>query len=415
MMKNKQLICAVFMCILTLAFAMPAFAAGALVIDNMAKLSGGDLAELDGLAKTISEARGMDIGFFLPTNDYAADGQTLSGYVRERYSGMENGFVLAHDIDGKIWTLVSFGTARQAMTEEIEDQLWAAYDTEETYYYGIMAYLDAAGDFAAQAASPGLPGPIASILERDSNSFALLADEAGLLSEDEADALLKKLTDLSAQWKNDIVIVTVDSIDGATPEAFADDWFDYGGYGQGEDFDGVLLLLNMGERDWRISACGYSITAFTDAGIEFLGQRLKADGLSDEGYAAAFNGFADWCGKFFEQAATGQPYDTGNMPVLHKTSAEYIAVIAVCFGAGLIIALFVTKGMKKKLTSVRKNSRAADYVRPGSLQVLYQNEQFLFRNTTRTKAAESSGGGGGGSSTHKSSSGTSHGGGGGKF
>ena len=419
-MKNKHLICVALMCALALAFAMPAFAAGgALVVDDMDKISKNGLDELNAYAREISDKYRMDAAFFLPANDYAPD-QTLSEYVREYWSNViQNGFVLAHDLDGKFWSVVSFGEARQLVTEEAEDRFWAAYDEEDTYYGGAMAYLREAEAFLGQIGT-GLPAPVASILERDSSSFALLVDEAGLLSESEAAALQEKLEALSAQWKNDIVIVTVDSIGTATPMEFADDWFDYGGYGQATtgditDGDGLLLLLNMGERDWWISTKGYSIKVFTDAGIEYLGKRLKADGLSDGDYANAFNGFADWCDKFFEQAATGKPYDTGNMPVLQRTAADYIAVLVVCFGCGLIIALFVTMGMKNKLKTVQKKQLAVDYVRPGSLQVLYQNEQFLFKNTTRTKVVESSGGGGGGSSTHSSSSGSSHGGGGGKF
>jgi uncharacterized protein len=70
--------------------------------------------------------------------------------------------------------------------------------------------------------------------------------------------------------------------------------------------------------------------------------------------------------------------------------------------------------MKKKLKTVQKKQAAADYVRPGSLNVIYANEQFLYKNVARVKK-ESSSSGGGGSSTHSSSSGRSHGGGGGKF
>ncbi|MCL2107465.1 MAG: TPM domain-containing protein [Oscillospiraceae bacterium] len=241
----------------------------------------------------------------------------------------------------------------------------------------------------------------------------LLVDEAGLLSESEAAALEEKLAALSAQWKNDIVIVTVDSTGGASPEAFADDWFDYGGYGQGESYDGLLLLLDMDTRDWHISTCGGAIDAFTDAGIEFLGKRLIADGLSDGEYAAAFNGFADWCGQFLARAETGRPYDRGSLP---RTAGDYAKILLLGLGGGLLIAFLFTGSMKKKLRTVRRKQQAADYLRPGSLQLAYANEQLLFRNVTRTlRNSDTPSSGGGGSTTHKSSSGRSHGGGGGKF
>ena len=416
----KKICVALFALSLALALALPAFAAhGALVADDMAKISGGGLDELNAYAREISDAYGMNAAFYLPAGGYAP-GQSLTEHTRERWSGViQDGFVLVHDIGGKLWNVVYFGTAEQFASDELDDRFWAAYDEEDTYYDGALAYLEEAEAFLRQAgtASPAAPTAPANVL-RDPASLSLLVDEAGLLSGSEAAALREKLVQLSEKWRNDIVIVTVDSIGRSTPMEFADDWFDYNGYGQATtgditDGDGLLLLINMEERDWRISTKGYSIFAFTDAGIEFLGKQLISDGLSDGDYAKAFDVFADWCDKFFARAESGEPFDTGSLP---RTSADVGALIFFAFGGGLLVAWFVMKGMKGKLKTVRKNSQAADYVRPGSLNVIYANEQFLYKNVTRVKQeTESSSGGGGGSSTHSSSSGSSHGGGGGKF
>jgi len=277
--------------------------------------------------------------------------------------------------------------------------------------------LPAAADTALVTASrTAAPGDPANVL-RDPDALSLLVDEAGLLGAAEAVRLRDRLEKLSAKWKNDIVIVTVDSTGGSTPMDFADDWFDYNGYGRDAraditEGDGLLLLVSMDERDWWISTKGYSIYAFTDAGIEFLGKQLTSNGLSDGEYAKAFDDFADWCDRFFGKAAAGKPYDRGSLP---KTSTDVALLFILAFGGGLLIALIVTGRMKKQLKTVRKKQAAADYVRPGSLQVAYANEQFLYRNVTRVRVETSSSGGGGGSSTHSSSSGSSHGGGGGKF
>lgn len=60
-----------------------------------------------------------------------------------------------------------------------------------------------------------------------------LVDEADLLSDAEEKDLLSKLDEISERQKCDLVIVTVKDLGGKTPEAFADDYFDYNGYGQG--------------------------------------------------------------------------------------------------------------------------------------------------------------------------------------
>ena len=58
--------------------------------------------------------------------------------------------------------------------------------------------------------------------------------------------------------------------------------------------------------------------------------------------------------------------------------------ILICLGIGLLVAFIVTAVMKGQLKTVHHNDSAADYVRPGSMQVDISTEQFLYRNVTRT-------------------------------
>ena len=76
----------------------------------------------------------------------------------------------------------------------------------------------------------------------------LLVDEAGLLSEEESSTLINKLEENSQRQKNEVAVVTVNSLEGKTAEAYADDYYDYNGYGYGENDDGLLLLVNMLEQ-----------------------------------------------------------------------------------------------------------------------------------------------------------------------
>ena len=116
----------------------------------------------------------------------------------------------------------------------------------------------------------------------------LLVDEAGLLTEEESSELLNKLEDISQRYENEVGIVTVNSLEGKTAEAYADDYYDYNGYGYGENDDGLLLLISMGEREWAISTYGYShTTAFTDAGLEYIRGEFQSK-LSSGEYAKAF-------------------------------------------------------------------------------------------------------------------------------
>ena len=229
-----------------------------------------------------------------------------------------------------------------------------------------------------------------------------LVDDADLLTAAEEAMLLSKLDEISQRQSMDVVVITANTLGGKSPMEYADDFYDTHGYGA----DGVLLLVSMEERDWWISTIGYGITAFTDAGIEYLGEQFTPS-LSDEYYAEAFDIFAQKCDEFITQARTGDPYDTHNLP---KEPFDVVFNLIIALVIGFVVSLIATGIMRSKLKSVRSQDAAADYVRPGSMHVTHSRDFFLYRQVHRTPRPKD-----GGSSTHRSSSGQTHGGGGGKF
>ncbi len=133
-------------------------------------------------------------------------------------------------------------------------------------------------------------------------------------------------------------------------------------FGYGSDMDGVLLLVSVGDRKWHISTCGYGITAFTDAGIQYLGEQMTPD-MADGDYAAAFRTFIRWTDAYVTAAREGHPYDVDNMPkepfsivylgvalVMLLTGAEggiWLAIIPVALANGIgILALGTWLGGK---------------------------------------------------------------------
>lgn len=244
----------------------------------------------------------------------------------------------------------------------------------------------------------------------ESEHPARLVDDADLLTDVEENVLLTKLDEISERQKFDVVIVTVDSLDGKSPMAYADDYYDYNGYGMGRNNDGVLLLISMEHRDWYITTIGYGITAVTDAGREYMSEQF-ADDLSDGYYADAFAAFAGLCDEFVTQAKTGRPYDVGNLP---KGPFRIILHLVIALIVGFMAALVVVTVMKSKMKSVRYQVGASEYTKAGSMMITESRDIFLYRTVDRQRKPESESSSGG-SSAHTSSSGTSHGGGGGKF
>lgn len=235
-----------------------------------------------------------------------------------------------------------------------------------------------------------------------------VVDGADLLSDSEEQSLKVKLDEISTRQKLDVVVVTVKTTDGKTPEEYADDYYDYNGYGFGTEKDGVLLLISMENRDWHITTTGYGIVAFTDAGIGYISNKMLPD-LSNGKYSDAFTKYAKLCDKFITQAKKGKAYDSYNLPKdpFPKRWIFYSII------AGMIVSFIICMSMRLKLKSVGKKDTATDYEKEGSLDITKSNEQFLYNKTSRHLRSDNSRSSG--SSTHSSSSGTTHGGGGGKF
>ena len=102
------------------------------------------------------------------------------------------------------------------------------------------------------------------------NADIKVYDYAELLTEDQEKQLALKAKDILARHNIDIAIVTVNTTNGLSSMEYADDFYDYNPFGYGKDASGLLMLINMEERDVRISTTGNAITIFTDRNISSL-------------------------------------------------------------------------------------------------------------------------------------------------
>lgn len=255
--------------------------------------------------------------------------------------------------------------------------------------------------------------PVLAEGEDAENGFAdeyyRLLDMASLLSDEEIDSLTSRLDELSLRQKMDVVIATTDTLDGKSVVEYADDLYDYCSFGYGANRDGLILVISMEDNDWYISTCGYGITVFTDAGIEYIGKQIVPY-LSDSDFTGAFATYITLCDEFITQAKTDKPYDIGSLP-REPLSPAWILVSLI---VGLILSCTTVGKMKAKLTTVRTQAAANSYIKPGTLNINDSREMFLYCSVTRTQKPKNNSSSGG-SSTHTSSSDTTHGGGGGKF
>lgn len=225
-----------------------------------------------------------------------------------------------------------------------------------------------------------------------------VVDMAGLLTDSEISRLSETLEGIRADWGMDVVIVTTGDLQGKSATAYADDYYDFNGYGE----DGILLLVSIAEQQWAVSTAGYGMDVFTDAGIDYMAEQFLPD-LSDGDYTEAFVTFAELCETYIYHAYTDSPYDVEDFT---DHSFHLGKRLAICFGVGLVIALVAVAVMYGQLKSVRSHT-ASHYVRGEGLKLTASRDLFLYAHVDRRKRETDSSGG---SSTHRASSGRSHGG-----
>lgn len=264
---------------------------------------------------------------------------------------------------------------------------------------------------------------------------SLLEDEAGLLDSYDAERLLETLEEVSERNRLEIAIVTVDDTNGKTATEFADDYYDYNGYGYGENDDGMLLLLSMNERDWAISTYGTATDIFSNYQLDYIMNDCGVlSYLGSNRYFDAFTAFVRGCDESIGRYESGyyqdeyysgyyqdeyynvQPtYDNVYGGTQTKSGSPFSKVffsILLGFAASFVIMKIVSAPLK----SVRMQNGAANYMK-GSARITDARDVFLYSNVTRTpiNTQNNNGNGHSGGSIHTSSSGRSHGGASGKF
>lgn len=400
------------------------------IFDNAGYLSEESVAELEDKATAYKEATGIDL---LVVTDTSLDGQVPKDYVTNLVT--ENGFadfiVLMTIEDAESDYIYNGGEAAQYIDDAEFNRIFDAYDVEETYTDGFRAYLETSFAIVrtAQTGTAVEPAPVATqpagigdidfADDSDANQQMIpeerqkprLVDEANLLSESEYNNLLKRLDDLSEKYWCDIAIVTVNDIGFKTPMDFADDYYDYNGYGYGPDDDGMLFLLSMADRDWWMTTHAYGRYVFSNEGLDYIFDRIK-DPLGNNDFNAAFNQFVDECEVFLNKARNeNEAYNV--QAVADAKGRMYTMPVTGALGA-VLGGKGVTDGMRRKLKSVKLQPSAVNYIAGGAQLVTNGREHLVDRRVNYIaipKKSSSSGGGG----SHTSSSGRSHGGSGGKF
>ena len=255
-------------------------------------------------------------------------------------------------------------------------------------------------------------------------SSVYMQDTSAILSQEDQAALETRLSTITT---------------GKEPQAYADDYYDANGLGIGDDHSGIMLVVNFDSGDWVITTTGSAIDTFTDARQKTTMNKVVKK-LRDNP-TKAFNIFADKCETYLidankpveetEQVESETEVEATETETAQADDTDDMHPRAILIGGivlGIITSLIIVLCQAGDLNSVHREPAAKNYVRPGSMKLTTQTEQFLNKRVDRVAKSDSSSGAAAGaaaahhhsssssgSTTHTSSSGTTHGGASGKF
>ena len=222
-----------------------------------------------------------------------------------------------------------------------------------------------------------------------------VTDGADLLTDSEERALASTLEEISNKYGAQIAVVTVESLNGSI-DRYVNEVYDSEDYGYGSDKSGVLLLVCMNQREYRILSNGFANNAISSYEIDVISDEIVSY-LSSGDYAEAFDTYAGECEYYLNGYINGFPFEFGTNLIL--------ALIV-----GVVIALIAVSGMKAQLKSVRWQNQANAYVKAGSMNITRASDYFMYRTVTRRPKPQNNS-----SSSSSSRSGGSRSVGGGKF
>lgn len=227
-------------------------------------------------------------------------------------------------------------------------------------------------------------------------------DYAQILTPSEESKLKKDIELYIANHNMDMALVTVKHHDKVDTMNYADDFYDYNGFGIGNNYDGVIFVIDFTfwqNGDIWMSTTGKAIDVYTDSRINNI-----LDSVVDKKNYGYYEMLKEFISESDYYAKQGIPsYNNYDNTINWKN----IIIISLLIPTVIIIILILRNKMVKAAIN------ASIYLVRNSVVINKRSDRFISTHTSSVRINDSSSSGGvSRSSTHRSSSGRSHGGGG---
>ena len=242
-----------------------------------------------------------------------------------------------------------------------------------------------------------------------------VVDDSGILTEEQLQDLRDYAKKISDKYGLDVVVNIAPRSGNLTREEYAKLFYEYNGYGLGDDYDGILLTVfkRQGyQSDNCLYASGKGLEKLTEVNRERLTGFVQ-DGMDGGNYHFALK-------RFLQQ--TDHMERTGRVP---RSLVYWICMTVLSAVSGVIVGGISLFKASLRMAVPKMQENADAYLVPGSLIVKNLGDVFLGSSTTSKyipPVSRSSGGGSSSSSgrssyrsSYSGSSGRSHSGSGRRF
>ena len=249
-------------------------------------------------------------------------------------------------------------------------------------------------------------------------------DYAELIDEADEREMHLWIQDMRENWGMDLAYLTTDDTEGKSVQQYGADFYVEQNLGLGENYDGVIFVLDMGNREGQIITSGKAIDIYTDYYIDQMWDNMVGYLSDGDYYNAFFSLYMDMnelAGEYEQYQTDPDSYISDYSKAQKQKSIFTSLGIAAIFS--LVIAGFAVSSMKKACRNVRPYTDGRAYLKENGFYLTTNQDSFATTHTSmmpipRDDDDHHSGGiggsWGGGSSTF-SGGGRSFGGGGGKF
>ena len=251
-------------------------------------------------------------------------------------------------------------------------------------------------------------------------------DYAELLSDADEREMHLWVADMQENWGMDLAFLTTNDTEGKSVQQYGADFYVEQNLGLGENYDGVIFVLDMGNREGQIITSGKAIDIYTDYYIDVMWDDMVTFLSDGDYYNAFFTLYMDLDHYASEYATYQKDPDSYLSDYSKAQKVKSIAtslVIAAVFA--LVIAAMAVSSMKKSCRNVKPFTDGRAYLKENGFYLTVNRDSFANTHTSimpiprdddnhHGGGFHSGGSWGGGSSTF-SGGGRSFGGGGGKF